>query len=287
MKINLHCHSNNSDGANAPSDLIDILARNGLDLISLTDHDTIAGLSEAKDQCLKRGIHFIPGIEFSASLAESSLSFATKHTACHILAYGFDVEMMKERIKQHHAKMKAGVITLIADQKSMGYNISELDMPNNDFWTSLDVARLLVKKAYSSGVWKAFDTIIGKAEHRRIFFLNPKEIIAMVHKCGGLAFAAHPFDIIEDDMKIRISKAIASEMLSYLVEAGIDGVEGHYQPYEKNMREFSLEFAKKNNLLVSYGTDFHGGRSYEETKYIEVEKAPEWVSRFLANSTKY
>lgn len=283
MKINLHCHSNNSDGVKAPSDLIDILARNGLNIISLTDHDTIAGLHEAKDQCLQRGIRLISGIEFSASLAESSLSFATKHTACHILAYGFDVEMMKERIKKHHTKMKAGVITLIADLKSMGYDISELDMPNNDFWTSLDVARLLVKKAYSSGVWKAFDTIIGKAEHRRIFFLDPKEIIAMVHECGGLAFGAHPFDIVEDNMKIRISKAIANEMLSYLVEAGIDGVEGHYQPYEKNMREFSLEFAKKNNLLVSYGTDFHGGRSYEEAKYIDIVEMPNWIAIMLAN----
>ncbi|MDY0377384.1 MAG: PHP domain-containing protein [Desulfobacterales bacterium] len=279
MKINLHCHSNKSDGANAPSDLIDILTRNGMDIISLTDHDTIAGLCEARGQCQKRDIHFIPGIEFSASLAESSLSFATKYTACHILAYGFDVEMMKERIKKHHAKMKAGVIALITDLRSMGYDISELDMPNNDFWTSLDVARTLVKKAYSTGVWKAFDTIIGKAEHRRIFFLDPKEIIAMVHECGGLAFAAHPFDIIEDDMKIRVSKENANELLSYLTYNGIDGIEGHYQPYEQGMRDSSLEFAKKNNLLISYGTDYHGGRTYEEGKYIDVTEVPDWITK--------
>lgn len=282
MRINLHCHSNKSDGVNTPASLIDILARNGLDIVSLTDHDSISGIEEAKISCINKGITLIPGIEFSASLAESSLSFATKHTACHILAYGFDVEMIKEKIKVHHRQMKAGVIALINDLQAMGYDVKESELPDNDFWTSLDVARILVKKGYASRIWTAaFDEIIHKAEHRRIFFCDPKEIIDMVHECGGLAFAAHPFDIIEDDMKIRVSKEVVDEMLPFLVEAGIDGVEGCYQPYSLEMREYSLEFAKKNNLLISYGTDFHGGRPYEEAKYIEIAKAPDWIIKLI------
>jgi hypothetical protein len=47
------------------------------------------------------------------------------------------------------------------------------------------------------------------------------------------------------------------------------------------MREYSLEFAKKNNLLISYGTDFHGGRPYEEAKYNEIAKAPDWIIKLI------
>ncbi|MFA5422143.1 MAG: PHP domain-containing protein, partial [Bacilli bacterium] len=177
MRINLHCHSNQSDGANPPSTLIDILAEDGLELISLTDHDTISGLEEAKKRCDEKGIIFLSGVEFSTSLAECPLSFANNYTACHILAYGFDVDMMKEKIKEHHVKMKAGVTALITELQEAGYQINTKDLPNNDFWTSLDVAKLLVARGYSNSLWPTFDNIISKTKNRRIFFIGPREII--------------------------------------------------------------------------------------------------------------
>ena len=81
-RIHLHCHSNISNGLNTPANLIDILVKNGLGIVSLTNHDSIACIEEAKICCINKGITLIPGIEFSASLADSSLSFATKNTVC-------------------------------------------------------------------------------------------------------------------------------------------------------------------------------------------------------------
>lgn len=283
MRINLHCHSNYSDGRNPPSALIDILAQERPDIISLTDHDSISGIAEAKARCKQRGITLLPGIEFSVSLAETSLSFATKYTAFHLLAYGFDVEMMKEKIKVHHAKMKSGVAALIRELKVMNYDISKEDLPDNDFWTSYNVAQVLVAKKYASNIWFAFDNIIRKAKNRRIFFCSPKEIIDIVHECHGLAFLAHPFDIIEDDMKIAITRRDSDELFSYLLNLGIDGIEGYYQPYSQDVQDYLIAKAKKHNLLLSYGTDYHGGRPYKEATYIEVPELPCWLADFVSS----
>ena len=285
MRINLHCHSNKSDGANTPTALIDILAKDGLDLIALTDHDSIEGIPEAKARCEQKGIKLIPGIELSVSISDCPLTFVTDFTAFHLLAYGFDVEMMKERIKVHHAKMKEGVVALLSDLRELGYRIHPEELPDNDFWTAYDVGMLLVQKQYASNPWEAITSIVSKAKNRRAFFCGPKEMIKMVHDCGGLAFLAHPFDIIEDNMKIRVSKEIADELIPYLLILGIDGLEGYYQPYNQEMRDYIITIANKNNLLLSYGTDFHGGRSYLESKYLEVSELPDWI-KALTSSEK-
>jgi len=283
MRINLHCHSNKSDGANPLSALIDILAQDRPDVISLTDHDSVSGIPEAKARCEENGIMLLSGIEFSVSLAETSLSFATKYTAFHLLAYGFDVEMMKEKIKAHHSQMKKGVAALVRELNEMGYDIKEEDLPDNDFWTSFHVAQVLVVKKYAPNVWAAFDNIIGKAKNRRVFFCGPKEIIDIVHECKGLAFFAHPFDIIEDDMKIRIPLDVSEELFAYLLKLGIDGIEGHYQPYSQDVQDYLIAKAKKHNLFLSYGTDYHGGRYFKEATYIEVPELPCWLADLISS----
>jgi len=285
MRINLHSHSNYSDGVNPPSKVIDLFADESLDLVALTDHDTIFGLEEAKNRCKEKGIAFLSGVEFSASLADTPLSFANDYTACHILAYGFDIDMMKERIKEHHAKMKAGVTALIKELKELGYDVDNSELPNNDFWISVDVARLLVKKDYSNNVWATFGTIISKAKNRRMFFINPKDIISLIHDCGGLAFLAHPFDIIQDDMKVRVPLEVTEELIPYLISIGIDGLEARYSAYSQERQTYIEDVANKNNLLISYGTDFHGGRSYKETMYIEVKSLPKWIEKLLNKET--
>jgi predicted metal-dependent phosphoesterase TrpH len=68
MRINLHCHSNKSDGVNTPASLIDILASNDLDIVSLTDHDSISGIEEAKICCINKGITLIPVLNFQPLL---------------------------------------------------------------------------------------------------------------------------------------------------------------------------------------------------------------------------
>ena len=285
MRINLHSHSNYSDGVNPPSKVIDIFADERLNLVALTDHDTIFGLEEAKRECEEKDIAFLSGIEFSASLADTPLSFANDYTVCHILGYGFDIDMMKQRIKEHHAKMKTGVAALIKELRELGYDVNISKLPNNDFWVSVDVARLLVKKGYSNNVWATFGTIISKAKNRRMFFVNPKDIINIIHECGGLAFFAHPFDIIQDDMKIKVPLEVTEEIIPYLISVGIDGLEARYSAYSPEKQAFIEDVANKNNLLISYGTDFHGGRSYKETMYIDVQPLPQWIERLLNKKT--
>lgn len=281
MRINLHSHSNKSDGINTPKELIDTFAKEDLDVIALTDHDTIAGLPEAKQLCKKLGIALVPGVEFSVSLANCPLSFTHEHMAFHLLAYGFDLAKMQERIKDHHNKINNGIRALVKELNEMGYKLDVNELPKNDYWSKYDIAVLLVKKGYASRIWDTVENVIMKAKNRRVFFYSPKEMIDLIHDCGGLAFMAHPFDFMDGEFKTRIKSAKpVRELLNYLVSVGIDGIEARYQPYDEETQEYLVEYANKNNLLISYGTDYHG-RGSGDNKYFEVEELPAWVKQII------
>lgn len=283
MRINLHSHSNKSDGINTPKELIDTFAKENLDVVALTDHDTIAGLSEAKALCKKLGIALIPGVEFSVSLADCPLSFTHEHMAFHLLAYGFDIAKMQARIKDHHNKINNGIRALVKELNEMGYSLDVKELPANDYWSKYDVAVLLVKKGYATRIWETVETIIMKAKNRRVFFYSPKEMIDLIHDCGGLAIMAHPFDFMDGEFKTRIKSAKpVRELLNYLVSLGVDGIEARYQPYDEETQEYLVEYANKNNLLISYGTDYHG-RGSGDNKYFEVDELPVWIKRLVCN----
>lgn len=94
MRVNLHTHSNASDGKLSPSNLIDKLACNNIEIIALTDHDTINGIEEAKIKADLHGIKFINGIEISTSINGLGLDFLdeNKHSI-HLLGINFDIQI--------------------------------------------------------------------------------------------------------------------------------------------------------------------------------------------------
>ena len=95
MKVNLHTHSNHSDGKLTPSQLINRLAENNVEVVALTDHDTISGIMEAKKQANNKGIMFINGIEISTKINGLDLGFLdeNRHTL-HLLGLGYDYNIL-------------------------------------------------------------------------------------------------------------------------------------------------------------------------------------------------
>ena len=246
--IDFHTHTHYSDGIGTPEDNIKLARFNGLDYIAITDHDNMAGVAEAIEAGKKWGIHVIPGIEISTE-------------DYHILGLNInpaDKEFIRKSA-EFQRRVCASRVELLAEQ-GIPITMEKVERANPD-------ARL--------GKMNIFYTIAQDAECQRYFFKNdiyslsydgysellkkskravsdketevsPTKAIDFIHEAGGIAIIAHPFKDIEN-----------LEELDVLIDQGLDGLE--IQPNFNGQNEQCRKYALEHNLLVTYGSDWHGG----------------------------
>lgn len=211
-RVNLHCHSNLSDGYLSPEAIAEQMAAADVRCASLTDHDTVAGLARFRDTLARFGIGCISGLEISARAQEWDV---------HLLAYGFDPD---------HPALR---------------QLLEPLTPPGDAATLVDSLK---------GSWSR---IRGKENHGEAnsgphgALPSTADAIAAVHRAGGRVFLAHPLTASTDPAEV-------DRLVAELKAQGLDGLEALYAPYPAAAREFLVELARKHDLLVSAGTDFHG-----------------------------
>ena len=245
--VDLHTHSNCSDGSMSPSELVLHAAEKGLAAIALTDHDTVDGIKEAVAKGKECGIEVVPAIEFSAR----------SKTLTHILGFYID---------EDNAQLKS-VLTEIVDLRKERNEVTAKLLQQLGFDVALEeaaaiapggiigrahYAKLLMDKGYTSSVKESFDKYLaaGKPAYFTNQKLEAKCIIETIHAAGGVAFLAHPHqmkfgDKLEDYVK---------ELVSY----GLDGMEGYYSEYDEKMQAEYQAMASRYGLALSGGTDFHG-----------------------------
>ena len=245
--VDLHTHSNCSDGSMSPSELVLHAAEKGLAAIALTDHDTVDGIKEAVAKGKECGIEVVPAIEFSAR----------SKTLTHILGFYID---------EDNAQLKS-VLTEIVDLRKERNEVTAKLLQQLGFDVALEeaaaiapggiigrahYAKLLMDKGYTSSVKESFDKYLaaGKPAYFTNQKLEAKCIIETIHAAGGVAFLAHPHqmklgDKLEDYVK---------ELVSY----GLDGMEGYYSEYDEKMQTEYQAMAARYGLALSGGTDFHG-----------------------------
>ena len=245
--VDLHTHSNCSDGSMSPSELVLHAAEKGLAAIALTDHDTVDGIKEAVAKGKECGIEVVPAIEFSAR----------SKTLTHILGFYID---------EDNAQLKS-VLTEIVDLRKERNEVTAKLLQELGFNVTLEeaaaiapggiigrahYAKLLMDKGYTSSVKESFDKYLaaGKPAYFTNQKLEAKCIIETIHAAGGVAFLAHPHqmklgDKLEDYVK---------ELVSY----GLDGMEGYYSEYDEKMQDEYQAMAARYGLALSGGTDFHG-----------------------------
>lgn len=245
--VDLHTHSNCSDGSMSPSELVLHAAEKGLAAIALTDHDTVDGIKEAVAKGKECGIEVVPAIEFSAR----------SKTLTHILGFYID---------EDNAQLKS-VLTEIVDLRRERNEVTAKLLQQLGFDVALEeaaaiapggiigrahYAKLLMDKGYTSSVEESFDKYLaaGKPAYFTNQKLEAKCIIETIHAAGGVAFLAHPHqmklgDKLEDYVK---------ELVSY----GLDGMEGYYSEYDEKMQAEYQAMASRYGLALSGGTDFHG-----------------------------
>ena len=247
--IDLHTHSNKSDGSMTPAELVRHAKAGGLAAIALTDHDSIDGVYEALSEGERCGIEVVPGIEMSAK----------SDTETHILGYYIDITNHNFLEKLEEARQTRKLRNKITCEKirACGFDITEKDaeaQAGGSVIGRAHFARAMVKKGYVGSVKEAFDKYLGSGKPcysgRQNF--TAEECIKIIKDAGGVAFAAHLH-------LMRKSDEALFDYLKELKKAGLCGIEGYYTEYTPEMQKKFMGFAKELGLIISGGTDFHAG----------------------------
>ncbi|MBN2017378.1 MAG: PHP domain-containing protein [Candidatus Cloacimonetes bacterium] len=246
MKLDLHTHSTASDGTLTPQELVREAHRLKLEYLSLTDHDTIDGLSLISD--IPEGLHFINGVEISAEFPKT----------LHILGYGFDRnnEGLHQTLKELQDFRLNRNKKMIENMKALGFDIT-LDELEKEAGGVLigrpHFANLFARKGYVSSYQEAFDKYLdkGKPLYLNKKRLHPKKAINLILDAGGIPVIAHPYQTKLDDQHLE---NLVAELNSY----GLMGIEVYYSQHTPEQVTFYTHLAIKYGLLTTAGSDYHG-----------------------------
>lgn len=247
--IDLHVHSNKSDGSFTPAQLVDYALEKGLSAIALTDHDTTDGLAEAELAAKGKPLTVIPGIEFSTEYEGKDI---------HILGLFIDYKapVFQEEIKHFVDSRILRNQKMCARLSSLGMDISYeklLERFPGAVITRAHYSTYLLENGYIKNRAEAFERYVG--DHCSCFVprekVTPAQAIELILKAKGLPILAHPTLYHMNDE--RLDKLVHSLKL-----AGLAGLEAIYSTYTPSEERQMRALAKKYDLSLSGGSDFHG-----------------------------
>ena len=244
-KIDLHIHTNFSDGIYSPEEVLELAKDREYDVISITDHDNIDGYLQGVDYAEFLGIELIPGVEIS-----------TLHNGrdTHILAYNFDLKNseLTELLKKIYDSRFGRAKSIIEKLNKRGINIDLEEVQSyagkNNYLGRPHIAKALIESGYCSDKYEAFDTHLGEHCYAYVPKYAPtsKDAIKVINEAGGISILAHPYTMGND--------ARIYELIVY----GIDGLEVFYAKCNDETIYHYNEIAKENGLIRTGGSDFHG-----------------------------
>jgi predicted metal-dependent phosphoesterase TrpH len=250
MMIDLHVHTNMSDGTFSPEEVVGLALQKGLQAIAITDHDTVAGVRRAQAEGLKLGVDVIAGVEISTQWPQGIL---------HILGYFIDPEQsaLLDVLDTLRADRKNRVDEIVArlNDHSLAITAQEVnDEAVGGVPGRPHVASLLVRKGHVNTVQDAFDRFLGRGAPAYVpkKKLPPEQALQVIVRAGGLAVLAHPYSLYEPNVD-RLE-----DMVRELMRQGLQGIEAHCPKHTPEQTAQFLALAEKLGLAVSGGTDFHG-----------------------------
>ena len=255
MLIDLHTHSNASDGTDSPAALIDKAIERGINVLALTDHDTVAGWNEAIAalSARPRGSHLklVLGSEISCQDKDG--------TSIHMLGLLFDeshqpliseLEKTREnrltRMERIVARLnEAGIDITLEEVYAQKRGDATLGRPH--------LADALVARGHVGSRDEAFSTFLHNGSK---FYINhyspsPEEAIKLIKSAGGVAVIAHP-------LASRSGRTVNPEIFSDLIAAGLDGIEIDHRDHQELERSALLRIALENDLVITGSSDYHG-----------------------------
>ena len=251
-KIDLHIHTNASDGTYTPEELLKKIQEAGIKIFAVTDHDTISGALEMKKILEKNSqIKFIKGIEFSCR---------TKNSKMHILGLNYDEnnksfqDVLRAGDKLRHEKLFKR-IDFLSDKFNINFSKEEIEnllkIPSVG---KPHLGNLIVKKNLASTRAEAIENFIDKCKTGNDK-VDADFAINSINNSGGIAVWAHP---LGGEREEELSREKFLEILEELISYGLKGLECFYSKYEISKCEWLAKIAEEKNLYISGGSDCHG-----------------------------
>ena len=262
-RIDLHIHTNNSDGILSPLEVIDEAIKNGVDIISITDHDSIESYDDnLYNYAKEKNIRIITGVEISTKIAKAGI---------HVLGYNIDInnEELINKLKLLRNARHDYLYNVGNKLKKLGY-IVNLDKLNEiDAVTKAHIAEdIITNEKNRDLLLKVFNHMPGKGEFIELIMnegcpayvrketITPKEAATLIRKAHGQVVLAHPVAYQYEDGLTE------EDILSLIKDMEADGIEANYIYISRNnevindIDKWNI-FARNNNLFSTIGSDFH------------------------------
>lgn len=261
--IDLHIHTNNSDGILSPKEAIEEASKNNVSIMSITDHDTIDSYNDELFRYAKeRGILLIPGVEISTKINKCGI---------HVLGYNFNlnnivlIETLKKLCNARHDYL----YNVASKLNELGYKLNIEELDKIEAVTKAHIAEDIVNNPENENILlKEFKHIPSKGEFIETILnegcsayvkkttITPVEAANIIRNAGGKVVLAHPVAYKHED------NLVEKDILKLVNDMKINAIEGYYLYIDRNnnlINEISLwkKFADENNLISTIGTDFH------------------------------
>jgi len=248
--IDLHSHTNESDGTCSPAELVREAVGAGVHVLGVTDHDTFAGYDQALAVAAQAGVELVCGIELSTKLHGHSV---------HLLGYFLGqaggkpgLTAFREWVLDLQAARRERNVRLVARLRELGFDVTlaEAEARGRGMTGRPHFAQILVEKGYVANLRQAFDDYLDESAKGYVYRREPQfgEGVEHIRQAGGIASLAHP---------VRV-KGDVPALMPELYGAGLNAIEAYHSDHGPRETELYLELAKKYGLLVTGGSDFHG-----------------------------
>jgi 3',5'-nucleoside bisphosphate phosphatase len=270
--IDLHCHSTASDGSHRPAELAELALTAGIDVLALTDHDTMAGGAELREAATGTGLRVIDGLELSADHEGPGV--------LHLLIYGADpetpvlVELLESMAR---GRLERGPRILEKLAEGCGIELAwedVLEAAKGGVTGKAHIAEVIVARGHAASCDDAFRRYLAWGRPAYVRRLKPslEQCFSIVAAAGGVPVMAHPILMeraIQDQLRseghgIQESRDLAAgsieERIGELAGRGLRGIEAYYPGQAPEDTTRYLEVVRRHGLIATGGSDFHGER---------------------------
>jgi predicted metal-dependent phosphoesterase TrpH len=261
VKIDLHTHSTRSDGLDTPSQLVANAAKAGINVLALTDHDTVSGWDEARTKAIELGIGFVPGIEVT-SVSDIERFGRTIRISVHLLAYLPDPNhealalVLGDTVATREARARA-IVDKLAQELPISW---EMVMDHLDKGATIGrpaIADTLVTMKVVSNRSEAFDYYLATdgpfyVSHSTV---STVEAIELIGKAGGVSAIAHPLKGVGPNTS---PEDLPLDHFEEMISRGLSGIEVYHRDVPEAARSWLLDLASKHDLVVTGSSDYHG-----------------------------
>jgi predicted metal-dependent phosphoesterase TrpH len=274
LRADLHLHTTASDGRLEPQEIVSLAVKVGLDVIAITDHDSIGGIIPALAAARAYdSLIVIPGVELSTDVPRGEV---------HLLGYFIDYTdtNLSSTLDMLQDSRQGRAFRMIAKLRDLGMEIQKqrvLELAQGGSVGRPHIAQALLEAGYVASLTEAFDKYIGRngpayAEREK---MTPVESVKLIASVRGLPVLAHPANIEDLD-----------KLIPELVKAGMVGIEVYYAKYTPEVISRLLRIAEHYQLITTGGTDYHHFEDGIETMIGEVPVPSHSVKKLISLADK-